>query len=94
MREKVFSTGGLDENLKSRKLEMKVRADLGIKQTAVSKAEISDLEPNLQPIFDSGVLFDYAGMQEILIKFQKDYLICILKKVENLLKKMLNKLNR
>jgi len=49
-----------DENLKSRKLEMKVRADLGVKQTAVSKAEISDLEPNLQPIFDSGVLFDYA----------------------------------
>jgi len=49
-----------NENLKSRKLEMKVRADLGVKQTAVSKAEISDLEPNLQPIFDNGVLFDYA----------------------------------
>jgi glycine/D-amino acid oxidase-like deaminating enzyme len=49
-----------DENLKSRKLEMKVRSDLGVKQTAVTKAEISDLEPNLQPIFDSGVLFDYA----------------------------------
>ena len=49
-----------DENLKSRSLEMKVRADLGIKQTPVSKTEISDLEPNLQPIFDSGVLFDYA----------------------------------
>ena len=52
--------GWTDENLKSRKLEMKVRADLGVKQTAVSKAEIADLEPNLQPIFDSGVLFDYA----------------------------------
>jgi len=52
--------GWTDENLKSRKLEMKVRADLGVKQTPVSKAEISDLEPNLQPIFDSGVLFDYA----------------------------------
>ena len=49
-----------NENLKSRQLEMKVRADLGVKQTAVSKAEISDLEPNLQPIFDNGVLFDYA----------------------------------
>jgi glycine/D-amino acid oxidase-like deaminating enzyme len=49
-----------NENLKSRKLEMKVRADLGVKQTPVTKAEISDLEPNLQPIFDSGVLFDYA----------------------------------
>ena len=52
--------GWTDENLKSRKLEMNVRADLGVKQTPVSKAEISDLEPNLQPIFDSGVLFDYA----------------------------------
>ena len=52
--------GWTNENLKSRKLEMKVRADLGVKQTPVSKAEISDLEPNLQPIFDNGVLFDYA----------------------------------
>ena len=52
--------GWTDENLKSRKLEMNVRADLGVNQTPVSKAEISDLEPNLQPIFDSGVLFDYA----------------------------------
>ena len=52
--------GWTDENLKSRKLEMKVRADLGVKQTPVTKAEISDLEPNLEPIFDSGVLFDYA----------------------------------
>jgi glycine/D-amino acid oxidase-like deaminating enzyme len=52
--------GWTDENLKSRKLEMKVRDDLGVKQTPVSKSEISDLEPNLQPIFDSGVLFDYA----------------------------------
>ena len=52
--------GWTDENLSSRKLEMKVRADLGVKQTPVSKAEISDLEPNLQPIFHSGVLFDYA----------------------------------
>ena len=52
--------GWTDENLKSRKLEMKVRADLGVNQTPVSKAEISDLEPNLQPIFDGGVLFEYA----------------------------------
>ena len=49
-----------NENLKSRKLEIKVREDLGVKQTLISKKEILDLEPNLQPIFDSGVLFDYA----------------------------------
>jgi len=48
------------ENLKSRNLEIKVRDDLGVKQTLISKLEILDLEPNLQPIFDSGVLFDYA----------------------------------
>ena len=49
-----------NENLKSRNLEIKVREDLGVKQTLISKREISDLEPNLQPIFDAGVLFDYA----------------------------------
>ena len=49
-----------NENLKSRNLEIKVRKDLGVKQTLISKKEILDLEPNLQPIFDSGVLFDYA----------------------------------
>ena len=52
--------GWTNENLKSRKLEIKVREDLGVKQILISKKEISDLEPNLQPIFDSGVLFDYA----------------------------------
>jgi glycine/D-amino acid oxidase-like deaminating enzyme len=48
------------ENLKSRNLEIKVRDDLGVKQTLISKAEILDLEPNLQPVFDGGVLYDYA----------------------------------
>jgi len=52
--------GWTNENLKSRNLEIKVRADLGVKQTLISKKEISDLEPNMQPIFDAGVLFDYA----------------------------------
>ena len=49
-----------NENLKSRNLEIKVRDDLGVKQTLITKKEISDLEPNLQNIFDAGVLFDYA----------------------------------
>ena len=51
---------GLMKNLKSRNLEIKVRNDLGIKQTILTKSEILDLEPNLQPIFHGGVLFDYA----------------------------------
>ena len=49
-----------NKNLKSRKLEIKVREDLGVKQKLLSKEEVLDLEPNLNPIFDSGVLFDYA----------------------------------
>ncbi len=52
--------GWTNENLKSRNLEIKVREDLGIKQTLITKDEILDLEPNLQPVFDAGVLFDYA----------------------------------
>ena len=39
---------------------MKVRNDLGVKQKLITRSEILDLEPNLQPIFDAGVLFDYA----------------------------------
>ena len=49
-----------NENLKSRELEIKVRNDLGIKQTLLTKQEILDLEPNLNPVFDAGVFFDYA----------------------------------
>ena len=47
-----------NKNLKSRKLEIKVRNDLGIKQKLLSKKEIIDLEPNLNPIFDAGVIFE------------------------------------
>ena len=74
--------GWTDENLKSRKLEMKVRADLAI-NPAVSKAENSDLEPNLQPVFDSGVLFDYAWHARDPYQISKKLFDLILKKVEN-----------
>ena len=49
-----------NKNLKSRNLEIRVREELGIKQRLLSKKEILDLEPNLQPIFDAGVIYDYA----------------------------------
>ena len=49
-----------NKNLKSRNLEIKVRKDLGIKQKLLSKEEIIKLEPNLNPVFDAGVIFDYA----------------------------------
>jgi glycine/D-amino acid oxidase-like deaminating enzyme len=49
-----------NKNLKSRKLEIKVRDDLGIKQKLLNQKEVLELEPNLQPVFDAGVLYDYA----------------------------------
>ena len=48
------------DNLKSRKLEIKVRDELGIKQKLLTKDEILDLEPNLNPIFHQGVLYEDA----------------------------------
>ena len=47
-----------NKNLKSRNLEIKVRNDLGIKQKLLSQKEILELEPNLNPIFDAGVLYE------------------------------------
>tara|TARA_B100001741_G_C16516238_1_gene582368 strand:+ start:193 stop:1440 length:1248 start_codon:yes stop_codon:yes gene_type:complete len=49
-----------NKNLKSRDLEIKVRNEFGVKQRLLTKKDILDLEPNLNPIFDSGVIFDYA----------------------------------
>ncbi len=49
-----------NKNLKSRKLEIKVRNDLGIEQKLLTQKEILDLEPNLQPVFDAGVIYENA----------------------------------
>ena len=49
-----------NKNLKSRKLEIKVRNDLGIEQKLLTKKEILDLEPNLSPAFDAGVIYENA----------------------------------
>ena len=47
-----------NKNLKSRNLEIQVRNDLGIKQKILSQKEVLDLEPNLSPIFDAGILYE------------------------------------
>ena len=47
-----------NENLKSREFEIKVRNDLGIKQKLLSQKEILELEPNLNPVFDAGVIYE------------------------------------
>ena len=49
-----------NKNKKSRELEIKVRDELGVKQKLVSKEEILELEPNLNPIYDAGAYYDYA----------------------------------
>jgi len=48
------------KNLKSRKLEIKVRDDLGIEQKLLTQKEILKLEPNLSPVFDGGVIYEKA----------------------------------
>jgi D-amino-acid dehydrogenase len=47
-----------NKNLKSRNLEIKVRNDLGIKQKHLSREDILDLEPNLNPVFDAGIIYE------------------------------------
>ena len=49
-----------NKNLKSRKLEIKVRQELGIEQKLLTQKEVLDLEPNLQPVFDAGVIYETA----------------------------------
>ena len=49
-----------NKNLKSRKLEIKVRDDLGIQQKLLTQKQILELEPNLNPVFDAGVIYESA----------------------------------
>jgi len=49
-----------NKNLKSRKLEIKVRNDLGIEQKLLTQKQILELEPNLSPVFDAGVIYENA----------------------------------
>ena len=49
-----------NKNLKSRNLEIKVRKDLGVEQKLLSQKQILELEPNLEPVFDAGVIYENA----------------------------------
>ena len=49
-----------NKNLKSRELEIKVRNDLGVEQKLLTQKEVLELEPNLKPVFDAGVLYESA----------------------------------
>ena len=47
-----------NKNIKSRKFEIKVRDDLGIEQKLLNQKEVLDLEPELNPVFDAGVIYE------------------------------------
>jgi len=49
-----------NKNLKSRNLEIKIRDELGIKQKLLSQKEVLELEPNLNPVFDAGIIYESA----------------------------------
>ena len=49
-----------NKNLKSRNFEIKVRNDLGIEQKLLTQKEVLELEPNLNPVFDAGVIYENA----------------------------------
>ena len=61
-----------DQNLASRKLEIEIRKELGIKQQILSPKEIHDLEPNLKPFYHGGVFYSYGqharNPKKILLK--------------------------
>ena len=60
------------QNLKSRKLEIKVRNELGVDQQVVTPKEIHDLEPNIKPIYHGGVYYQHGrharNPKKILLK--------------------------
>jgi len=61
-----------DQSLKSRKLEIKVRNELGVDQQVVTPKEIHDLEPNIKPIYHGGVYYQHGrharNPKKILLK--------------------------
>jgi len=61
-----------DQNLKSRKLEINIRNELGVDQQEVTPKEIHDLEPNIKPIYHGGVYYQHGrharNPRKILLK--------------------------
>jgi D-amino-acid dehydrogenase len=61
-----------DQSLKSRKLEINVRNELGVDQQLVTPKEIHDLEPNIKPIYHGGVYYQHGrharNPKKILLK--------------------------
>ena len=49
-----------NKNLKSREFEIQVRKELGIEQKLLTQKEVLELEPNLKPVFDAGIIYESA----------------------------------
>ena len=49
-----------DQNLKSRKLEINIRNEIGAEQQLLNQKEIHDLEPNIKKIYHAGVFYKKA----------------------------------
>ena len=68
-----------NENIKSRRLEIQIREELGVKQKILNKKDIHDLEPNLKKFYHGGVFYDYArharNPKKILIKLFESFLL-------------------
>ena len=70
-----------NKNLKSRNLEIKVRKELGVEQKLLTQKQVLELEPNLKPVFDAGVIYESAmhardphGILKKIFKLQLDHL--------------------
>ena len=65
------------KGIKSRKIEIDIREKLGVKQKILNPKEVHDLEPNLKPFYDGGVIYDYArharNPKKILIKLFENF---------------------
>ena len=77
-----------NKNLKSRNLEIKVRNDLGIKQKILTQKEVLALEPNLNPIFDAGILYENSMFARDPHAILKKYSCYFYPKGGNLYKKI------
>ena len=77
-----------NKNIRSRRLEIKVRNDLGIEQKILSKEDILKLEPNLNPVFDGGVIYESAMHARDPHGILKEIFKLYIKKEENLFRKI------
>jgi len=83
-----------NKNLKSRNLEIKVRDELGIEQKLLTQKEVLELEPNLQPIFDTGVIYENAWHARDPYQISKKLFDLYIKKGGKFIKENVNQIKQ